>query len=249
MYASLRRSLFSAYRSWCPRCLEEWSPEAYEPLIWRLGDMPRSMGPRTLLLASSEAISAPMLIEPYHVTLGVRGTEGSATRLLRLLVDAMVYFMKPGISGHFAPAAPRLLNLIGAGRNLLLDSAPGTYDAYETFRRSQGSDFQLKQAETAFSVALNLLIRIRSRWNFERQLARMAGKIALESGVSTILARKCLRTAIYLLGLKTRAEGTSTGAPWAAFADERVSPDPEGVPATISLDALGRIGQRLLDAD
>lgn len=334
------------YRRWCPRCLGEWRSKAYEPLIWRLGDMPicsihrcalaetcpscgkrqylpatyerrrfcsacgaslagggvppdvdwlylehaercakefieicvdpeqsplpysayvtcynallsvvpspidndirrilrhvppsktscrrlidvcavRSMGPRTLLLAPSEAISAPMLIEPYHVTWGVRGTEGSATRLLRLLVDAMVYFMKPRISGHFAPATPRLLKLIGVGRNLLLDSAPRTHDAYETFRHGQGSDYQLRRAEAAVSVALNLLIRIRSRWNFERQFSRMAGKIALESGVSTILARKCLRAAIYLQGLKTRADGTSVGTPWAEFPDERASP-------------------------
>lgn len=308
------------YRRWCPRCLGEWGPDAYEPLIWRFGDLPvctihgcalletcakcgkrqylpaaydrrrlcgscksplagsgsrsdvddrctlhtqrcamelieicsdpdqapvpyaayeaaydavmsdttqfnlselrlifrhrppaktscrrlidmcamTSVGPRTLLLGPREAISAPMLIGPYLKEWGARGTEGSATRPLRRLLSVMDELMAPRRLPFYAPSLPRLLRLVGVGRNVVLDSAPASYARYERFHDGQARAHLLRRAEATLSAALVRLTTDKRRRTAVRWFSRTSGALADETGVSTIIARKCLRTAMFL---------------------------------------------------
>lgn len=151
-----------------------------------------------MLLGPREAISAPMLIGTYLAEWGARGTEGSATVPLRRLLSLMSELMAPRRLRFYAPSLPRLLKVVCVGRNIVLDSAPAAYARYESFYNGQASAYLLRRAEATLSAALVRLTTDKTRRTAARWFSRMSGALADEAGVSTIIARKCLRTAMFL---------------------------------------------------
>jgi hypothetical protein len=156
----------------------------------------QGVGPRDILLRPVESGSG-QLVARVLPAFAYQNTPTNASPPVKLLCNRIKGLQRERRIGMFLPSSSRLLHRVGMGRNEFMDTARVLYHEYRMAYLAQGSAQALRDAERCLSAAL---ARVRGkRFNADnRKFRRCALTVAQESNVSTILARKCVRTALWM---------------------------------------------------
>jgi hypothetical protein len=170
----------------------------------------QSIGPSDILLRPRESGGGQLL--PRFIP-DWTYAEGETRVEIRIstLVEMLRYLQKPKRLELFLPSLPRLLRIARVGRNVFIDAARLSYRGYRERYRSQGEVQAVRDAERALASAL---ARVRKKsfpsWD-HMQLRWSAFGISKECGVTTIVARKCVRTALWILDRESKLQVSEHG--------------------------------------
>lgn len=163
----------------------------------------QGVGPRDILLRPKESGGTQLLpsfipnwtYEASETTVGIR---------ISMVVESLRYLQRPKRLKLFLPSISRLLHIARVGRNVFSDAARLAHRAYRESYRVQGTTQSLRDGERALSLAL---VRVRKRSfppSDQMQLRWCAYGISRDCKVSTIVTRKCVRTALWLVDLESQ---------------------------------------------
>ncbi len=163
----------------------------------------QGVGPRDMLLRPKESGGAQLL--PSFIPDWTYGEPEVAVGIrIAMLVEALRHLQRPTRLQLFLPSISRLLHLARVGRNTFSDAARLAYRSYRESYRIQADAQALRDGERALALALT---RVRKKrflpWD-HMALRWCAYGISQECKVSTIVTRKCVRTALWLVDLENQ---------------------------------------------